>query len=139
MTLTSIFQQLRQPSKAQEGDNKPSAFDPNVIGVLSASCCNATSATLDTQVMTNLQAAMALACDHRLVIVENVTSLRKNMKQLRANADSGRRALLESIQALFQDNGLSVFPMLIINGRVAFYGGVPEVDRILEVLTIARD
>lgn len=108
-------------------------LDPNAIVVLSASCCNAAAALIDRKLSENLEAAMTLAGDTRPVIVENVTSLRKNMKELKTDANGAQLALLETVHALFQDIGLSSFPILLIDGRLAFYGGAPAVEEILAV------
>lgn len=56
------------------------------------------------------------------------------MRSLEAQADPGQKQLIQSVVTLFQANGLSIFPLLIINGRVAFYGGIPTAEMIQERL-----
>ena len=56
------------------------------------------------------------------------------MRALQAQADLWQKLLIQNVVGLFQAKGLSIFPLLIINGRVAFYGGVPPIAQIEERL-----
>lgn len=109
-------------------------LDKNNIGVLSAACCDSTAGPKDEGLKKNLWDAMEKSGDKRAVIVETITSAQKHLRALESQADAGQKQLIQSVIALFQANGLSIFPLLIINGRVAYYGGVPSADMIQERL-----
>lgn len=109
-------------------------LDESNVGILSAACCDATAAPKDEALKRNLLEAMEQAGDRRAVIVETITSAQRHMRTIQAQADDGQKQLVQSVVALFQANGLSIFPLLIVDGRVAFYGGVPSVEMIRERL-----
>lgn len=109
-------------------------LDKNNIGILSAACCDSTAGPKDEELKKNLVDAMKKAGDNRAVIMVTITSAQKHMRALESEADAGQKQLIQSVVALFQANGLSIFPLLIINGRVAYYGGVPSAEMIQERL-----
>lgn len=120
------------------GSSDPGAMkallDRNNVGILSAACCDSTAGPKDEGLKQNLLKAMEQAGDQRAVIVETITSAQQHMRTLESQADAGQKQLIQNVVALFQANGLSIFPLLIVNGRVAFYGGVPSVEMIQEKL-----
>lgn len=120
------------------GSSDPGAMkallDKNNVGILSAACCDSTAAPKDEGLKQNLLKAMEQAGDQRAVIVETITSAQQHMRTLESQADAGQKQLIQDVVALFQANGLSIFPLLIVNGRVACYGGVPSVEMIQEKL-----
>lgn len=109
-------------------------LDKNNIGILSAACCDSTAGSKDEGLKKNLLDAMERAGDKRAVIVETITSAQKHMRTLESEADASQKQLIQNVVALFQANGLGIFPLLIVNGRVAYYGGVPSAEMILERL-----
>jgi hypothetical protein len=120
------------------GSSDPGAMkallDKNNVGILSAACCDSTAGPKDEGLKQNLLKAMEQAGDQRAVIVETITSAQQHMRTLESQADAGQKQLIQNVVALFQANGLSIFPLLIVNGRVAYYGGVPSVEMIQEKL-----
>ena len=109
-------------------------LDKNNIGILSAACCDSAAGPKDEDLKQNLREAMDRAGDQRAVIVETITSAQQHIRTLESQADAGQKQLIQNVVALFQANGLSIFPLLIINGRVAYYGGVPSTQMIQERL-----
>jgi hypothetical protein len=105
-------------------------LDKNNIGILSAACCDTTAGPKDEALKASVRQAMERTGDCRAVVVETITSAQQHMRALEAQADLGQKLLIQNVVTLFQANGLSIFPLLIINGRVAFYGGVPTLDLI---------
>lgn len=126
------------PSCCAAGASDPATFqallDPKNIGVLSAACCDSTAAAKDEALMTNLRQALQAEGDQRAVIQETITAAQKHIRTLQADAGVDQHKLVGSVVALFQANGLSIFPMLIVDGRVAYYGGAPTVEAIRERL-----
>ena len=105
-------------------------LDKNNIGILSAACCDSTAGPKDEALKASVRQAMENTGDRRAVVVETITSAQQHMRSLEAQADLGQKLLIQNVVTLFQANGLSIFPLLIINGRVAFYGGVPTIALI---------
>lgn len=126
------------PSCCATGSSDPSTFKALVeatnVGVLSAACCDTTAAAKDQALMTNLQQALKAEGDERAVIFETITSAQKHIRTLQAVVGPEQQKLISGVVALFQANGLSIFPLLIIDGRVAYYGGAPTVEAIRERL-----
>ncbi|XVJ71141.1 MAG: hypothetical protein HEQ39_17145 [Rhizobacter sp.] len=109
-------------------------LDQNNIGILSAACCDSTASSKDQALQNNLREAMDRVKDSRAVIVDTITSAQQNLRTLEAQADTRQKQLIQNVVSLFQSNGLSIFPLLIVNGRVAFYGGVPSIEMIQDTL-----
>lgn len=120
------------------GSSDPSTLmallDKHNIGILSAACCDSTAGPKDEALQDSLREAMERTGDSRAVVVETITSAQRHMRALEAQADLGQKLLIQNVVTLFQAKGLSIFPLLIINGRVAFYGGVPPIAQIEERL-----
>ena len=109
-------------------------LDKNNIGILSASCCDSTAGPKDEGLKKNLLDAMKNSGDKRTVVVETITAAQQHMRALESQADTSQKQLIQNVVALFQANGLAIFPLLIINGRVAYYGGVPSAEMIQQRL-----
>ena len=120
------------------GSSDPSTMaallDKNNIGILSAACCDSSAGPKDEALRDSLREAMERTGDRRTVVVETITSAQRHMRALEAQANLGQKLLIQNVVTLFQAKGLSIFPLLIINGRVAFYGGVPPIAQIEERL-----
>lgn len=100
------------------------------IAILSASCCDSGAAKKDISLKKNLEQALLNQGIDKEVLVETITAAQRGLRALEQSADPLQKQLIGNVVSLFQSNGLSVFPMAIINGRVAFYGGVPTVEMI---------
>jgi hypothetical protein len=109
-------------------------LDKHNVGILSAACCDATSAPKDEQLKTNVLQAMQASADVRPLVIETITAAQRHLRELGATADDSQKRLVANVVTLFQTHGLSIFPILIINGRVAYYGGVPSAQMIQERL-----
>lgn len=142
--VSSLFKSINACSApaAENADNLKAVLSKQNIGVLSASCCDAMAPMLDEQLKVNLQAAVDATGDKRQIALETVTTAQKHLRQPSFEVTADEKQLIESIMRLFQAQGMSIFPMLIVNGRVASYGGVPSVDDIkaklqMQVQTVA--
>jgi hypothetical protein len=110
------------------------ALSPEHIGILSASCCDSSAPAKDQQLHTNVSAALQRCGDARAIVVTNITAAQSHLRQLEAEPNPHQKRLIDTVVALFQTHGLSIFPVLIINGKVAFYGGVPSTEMICDTL-----
>lgn len=126
------------PACCASGNSDPGTLkallEATNIGVLSAACCDTTAGAKDQALLSNLQQALQAEGDQRAVVFETITSAQKHMRTLQAVAGPEQQKLIARVVALFQANGLSIFPLLIIDGRVAYYGGAPSVEAIRERL-----
>lgn len=109
-------------------------LDKDSIGILSAACCDATAAPKDENLRSNLLEAMENVRETRPVVIATITSAQRHMREVEGQADAAQKRLIGSVTSLFQANGLSIFPLLIVNGRIAYYGGVPSVEMIQQTL-----
>lgn len=104
---------------------------PGSVAVLSASCCNPAASATDEVVLERVRSACAsLGLDPSKVRLETVTDAKTALPGLQARLNKQQAAVVEKLTSLFMTNGLDVFPMLLINGELAFYGGAPEPAKI---------
>ena len=104
------------------------------IGILSASCCDATTQAKDEQLAANLSSAMEKAGVEHQVVLSTITSTRQQLRDLGAEVGDDVKIFKENLAGLFQGQGLAAFPILLVNGKIAFYGGVPSVEMIVQKL-----
>jgi hypothetical protein len=104
------------------------------IGILSASCCDSSTQGRDELLASNLAQAMERAGLERQIIFSTVTATRQQLRDLGAHVDGDIQVFKENLVGLFQGQGLAAFPILVIGGKIAFYGGVPTIDQIQQKL-----
>lgn len=104
------------------------------VAVLSAACCDAMSLPRDEALAANLAAAMAGTTPERPVAFGTLTDTRRQLREAGPALGSVALDFRDQLSALFQTQGLAAFPLLLVDGRVAFYGGVPSVEAIAEKL-----
>ncbi|WP_157264186.1 hypothetical protein [Azohydromonas aeria] len=121
-------------TKSYDAESVRALLDKDNIGILSASCCDATSSPRDEELKANLLQAMQQAEIERAVVCQTITAAQRHLRELSTSADGPQKQLIANVTTLFQSHGLGIFPLLIINGRVAFYGGVPSVEQIRQRL-----
>jgi hypothetical protein len=46
--------------------------------------------------------------------------------------DEQQKGVVNKVMTLFSTRGLEAFPMLFIDGDLAFYGGTPTIDQLTE-------
>jgi len=118
--------------------NDPKKFlnlmEANHIGILSAQCCNSSAVAMDEELIQNVNKAMGNTSVALEIHFETITTAQKSLRSFSGKLTDSQNALVNKIMSLFQVKGLSVFPVLIINGELAFYGGVPTVEMIQKKL-----
>jgi hypothetical protein len=100
------------------------------VGVLSAACCDASSAARDAQLQANLASALHKTGSHRRPVHSTLTVARHQLRELGTQIEGPAAAFRDDLATLFQTQGLAAFPLLIVDGRIAFYGGVPSTETI---------
>jgi hypothetical protein len=108
---------------------QPDGDNPSVV-ILSGICCNPLSYGIDDKLKETVKQALARVGKSAEVKTITLTDAREGLDTL-----SEKNALLiEEIQSIFQSHGLKAFPAVIINSRLAFYGGTPSIDMLVEKL-----
>jgi hypothetical protein len=94
------------------------------ITLLSLACCLPASATSDQQYIERINTALGKASTE--ATIEKVSGLDAAFGM--GNVDLSR------LVPLFDKYGTSIAPVLFINGELALYGGVPTVEKLIEVI-----
>ncbi|MEZ5644834.1 MAG: hypothetical protein R3E94_08505 [Burkholderiaceae bacterium] len=110
-------------------------LDRRSIGIVTAVCCDCVANAKNEGLQSHLRQAMAQVGDDRTVVVETLVTAQQHLRRFQAQADEGQLSLIGHVVALFETYGLAIFPLLLINGRIAFYGGVPDVEVLKASLT----
>jgi hypothetical protein len=117
--------------KAERGEKMLQLLAPGGVGVLSAACCHAGAKPLDEALLADLRAA---GVGTETIKVETITEAQQALPAIMGKLDERQINLVQTITTLFMKNGLSVFPMLLVDGQLAFYGGSPGKDAIVNKL-----
>jgi hypothetical protein len=107
------------------------------VAVISAACCDAMSTPKDEELAANLVAALDKASLQRPVAFGTLTGTRQQLRDAGSTLEGVALEFRNQLGALFQAEGLAAFPLLLVDGRIAFYGGVPSVDAIAQKLASA--
>lgn len=114
------------------------ALSPGEVAVISASCCVSNAAAQDQALKQNLFAAGGNT-DSREPIEVTITEARRALPHLQRHLNPQQEAVVEKIQALVTNHGLGVFPLLLVGGQIAFYGGIPSADMIAAKLALVQE
>lgn len=114
------------------------ALDPNVVAIVSASCCMSGVGALDEQLKSVAAQALKEANLNWPVLFVTVTEAQGALSKLSGKLSDAAAATAAQVSELFVSSGLGAFPVLIVNQRVVSYGGVPELDLVLKNLPKAH-
>jgi hypothetical protein len=118
-----------------QSDSKiPVILTPGNVGYLSASCCNPAAGPADEQLVGNVHDAMAQLDIDLELHKETLTHAQAGMRSARAKLDTQQMAVVNKVTSLFSTQGLGAFPMLFVNGDLAFYGGIPSTTQIADYM-----
>jgi len=109
-------------------------FDAHCISLVSARCCNPATQADDEALAAAITAALQAAGSPRRLVQTTLTRLRQQLRTLGPQAPAKAAVLGETLMRLFQSQGLQAFPLVILHGRVVFYGGVPSAEAISQRL-----
>ncbi len=100
------------------------------IVILSGFCCNPLSVGTDEKLKSAVLQALTSMHKSAEIHIVSITDAQQNLNSL----SDKHEPLAEDIKSIFQTHGLKAFPALIINGKLAFYGGVPDIEMLTEKL-----
>jgi hypothetical protein len=110
----------------------PLILSAGSVGYLSASCCNPAAVPDDEQLTNNVKQAMnGLGLDLELH-KETLTHAQASLPSAVASLDEQQTGVINKVMTLFSTRGLEAFPMLFIDGDLAFYGGTPSTEEITQ-------
>jgi hypothetical protein len=102
------------------------------VGYLSASCCNPAAVPDDERLVANVKAAMQDLSLDLEIHKETLTHAQAGMRSAKARLSPEQMAVVNKVTSLFATRGLDAFPMLFVDGDLAFYGGLPSAAEIAE-------
>lgn len=136
------LRQLFNPTYASPSGNTArldELLSSGSVAVISAACCDAMSTPKDEELAANLTAALESTNLKLPVAFGTLTETRQQLRDAGSALDSVAVEFRNQLGALFQTQGLAAFPLLLLDGRVAFYGGVPSIgdiaDKLVSTLT----
>ena len=129
--LCSLF---CSPSNSSSSDLS-SVIEPGAISVVSASCCSSTSAVNDDAMLNTVRDYIDREGLNKNINFITITDAQKALPELSKSLNAQQTQLVGQIQTLFTTQGLNVFPLLIVDQNIAFYGGIPTVDMLSEKLS----
>lgn len=94
------------------------------ITVLSAACCNPASAPYDQQYISRIKEALSRTSAEAQVDLLPATDAFFGLKV----------GYVRKLMPLFKKYGMAVAPALFINGELVLYGGVPSLEKLVEVI-----
>jgi hypothetical protein len=103
---------------------------PSSVGYLSASCCNPAAGTADEELVKNLKQALSNVGLDTEIKKETLTGAQAGMRSAMTQLNLHQGKVVTKVMGLFSTRGFEAFPILLIGGDVAAYGGVPAVDEI---------
>ncbi len=110
------------------------ALGPEVAVVVSASCCTTGMAEVDERTVSHCQQALAEAGLGWPVMKVTISEAQAALSRVSSRLDERQRALAQQVTQLFMTQGLSAFPLLIVDQHVVSYGGVPGVELLRQAL-----
>jgi hypothetical protein len=110
------------------------ALGPDAAVVVSASCCAPGTGETDEAAAQACRQVLAETGLDWPVITVTVTQAQSIIGRIAAQLDARQTALSQQVTQLFMTQGLSAFPVLIMNQRVVAYGGVPGVELLRDTL-----
>jgi len=126
---------------SQDEDNTviKRALSPEVVVVVSASCCMQGTADVDAQAEASARSALKAANLDWPVLTVTVTQAQSTLGRVSGELDATQGALAAQVSELFMSHGLSAFPVLLVNQRLVSYGGAPDQALILKALPATPD
>lgn len=123
-------------SGSQDADNAAikRALSPEVVVVVSASCCMQGTADVDARAEAAARTALKTASLNWPVLVVTVTQAQSALGRISGELDATQGALAAQVSELFLTHGLTAFPVLLVNQRLVSYGGAPDEALVLNAL-----
>jgi hypothetical protein len=96
-----------------------------IITLISMSCCNPALRPQDQQYKKRVEEALATAKVTGQIELASATDMMHSMSDVQA----------KKIMPLFKKHGAAVAPIMLIDGDIVFYGGVPTLEKLVETIS----
>lgn len=107
------------------------ALQANAVAVISMACCMPGSESADDATIAAVTQGMQTLGEPTTPVVVSATDAQKLAMGVPAHYDEASRRVVEQVMALFTQHGMGVFPVVIIDRQIAFYGGSPTADQVV--------
>lgn len=107
---------------------------PGGVGVISASCCAPGSAEADKRMLSATNAALQAQGREPSCLLVSITDAQRALPKVAPALSAAEQRLVTQIQSLVSTQGFSVFPLLVVDQKIAFYGGVPTTQMVADKL-----
>jgi hypothetical protein len=119
--------------KAQQG---PAAIEhalaPQAIAVVSIACCGMGSKDDDAKALRAVSEGLQLAQAPADALLISAMDAQRYAGNVPRSADPAVKRLVQQIVALYTQHGFAAFPIILIDRKVAFYGGVPTAEQFAQ-------
>jgi hypothetical protein len=123
---------VKWPFSGPSESKIPVILSPGKIGYLSASCCNPAAVPGDEELASNVKQALDQLGLELELHKETLTHAQASLPSTVGSLDEQQKGVVNKVMTLFSTRGLEAFPMLFIDGDLAFYGGTPTIDQLTE-------
>lgn len=106
----------------------------DAIAIISASCCAPMAGAKDEALKNNIVAALKDSGRSAAYSFISITDAQRILPRIAGELDPAAQRVVSQIQMLVSSQGFSIFPILVIDRKVTFYGGIPTPDMIREKL-----
>lgn len=104
------------------------ALQPGAVAVISIACCMPGGAG-DEAVLKVVSEGLAAADVAQAPILVSATEAQKFAMKMPGHLDASARRAIEQVMALFAQHGMSIFPVVLVDRHIAFYGGAPTAEQ----------
>lgn len=108
------------------------ALQPLSVAVVSIACCGMGSASDDVLALRAVSEGMQLADAQGDVALVSAMDAQRYAGNIPSSAEPTVKRLVQQITALYTQHGFAAFPIVLIDRRVAFYGGIPSAEQFAE-------
>lgn len=112
-------------------------LQPGGVGVISASCCSPGAVELDEKMLSAANGALQELDATQSCLLISITDAQRVLSKLTPTLSPAEQRLVTQIQSLVATQGFSVFPVLVVDQKIAFYGGVPSAEMVAAKLPAA--
>lgn len=119
-------------------DSLRAVLREDAIAIISASCCAPMASEKDEALKNNIVAALKDSGRSGAYSFISITDAQRALPRVTPELEPAAQRVITQIQMLVSSQGFSIFPILVIDRKVSFYGGIPTPDMIKEKLLQSR-
>lgn len=125
-------------AESKLNDSLRAVLKEDAVAIISASCCAPMAGEKDEALKNNIVTALQETGRDGGYSFISITDAQRALPKLNGELQPSEQRLVSQIQMLVSSQGFSIFPILVIDRKVAFYGGIPTAVMIKEKLLQTR-